>query len=361
MPPIIYDTTPFFIVKILVLFIASFVIAAIAAPFLIRLLYKKEAWKKQPRTQTVGGDTTPIFTKLHAEKEVNTPRMGGLLIWGTVLVMTLAMFLTSYFFPNSFLAHLNFVSRSQTWLPLFTLFAASLLGLADDLSVISNKGKYVGGGIRFTVRLGLVLLIALLGAWWFYAKLEWSSIFIPFHGDVYIGASYIILFILVTIGTFSSSVVDGLDGLAAGVMIPIFSAFSVIAYFEGLYDLTAFIAVILGALATYLWFNVHPAKFYMGETGIMGLTVTLAVIAFLTNSVLFLPIIGLILVIESGSVILQLLSKRIFHRKIFLSTPIHHHLQALGWPESQVTMRFWIISAVASALGLVVFFLSRAL
>ncbi|MFH1246598.1 MAG: hypothetical protein V1489_02370, partial [Candidatus Liptonbacteria bacterium] len=262
-------------------------------------------------------------------------------------------------FPDSALAQMNFVSRAQTWLPLFTLFAASFLGLADDILVVNNKGKYVGGGIRFTVRVGLVLLIALLGAWWFYSKLEFSTINIPFYGDIAINAWYILLFITVVLATFSSSVVDGLDGLSAGVLAPIFTAYGVIAYMEGHYELTALIAVIIGSLLTYLWFNVHPAKFYMGETGIMGLTVTLAVIAFLTNSVLLLPIIGFVLVLESASVILQLASKKFLKRKILLSAPIHHHLQALGWPESQVTMRFWIISAVSSALGLVIFFLSK--
>jgi len=349
----------FFIIKILVLFISSFVVAIIIAPFLIKILYEKQAWKKQPRTLTLGGEKTPIFTQLHAVKEVNTPRMGGILIWGTVLVVTTVTFLVAYFFPESKLAGMNFVSRSQTWLPLFTLFAASILGLADDILVISNKGKYIGGGIRFSVRLGLVLLIALLGAWWFYFKLEFSTINIPFYGDIAIDGWYILLFITVVMGTFSSSVVDGLDGLSAGVLAPIFAAYSVIAYTEGHYELTALIAVLLGAIATYLWFNVHPAKFYMGETGIMGLTVTLAVIAFLTNSVLLLPIIGFVLVVESASVIIQLISKRFFKRKVFLSAPIHHHLQAIGWPESQVTMRFWIISAVSSTLGLVIFFLSK--
>lgn len=354
-----YDTPAFFIVKILALFMASFVVAIVCAPFLIRILYRKQAWKKQPRTLTVGGAATPIFAGLHGAKEMSTPRMGGILIWGTVLIVTGAFFLAAYFFPDSALARMNFVSRSQTWLPLFTLLAASLLGLADDLLVIGNKGGYVGGGIRFTVRAGLVFAIALLGAWWFYDKLEWSSINIPFYGDVAIDGWYLLLFITVVLATFSSSVVDGLDGLSAGVLAPIFTAYGVIAYVQGRYDLTALITVIIGALATYLWFNVHPAKFYMGETGIMGLTVTLAVIAFLTNSVLLLPVIGFVLVIESASVIIQLAARRFFRRKVFLSAPIHHHLQALGWPESQITMRFWIISAVASMLGLVIFFLSR--
>ncbi len=354
-----YSIHVFLIVKIIGFFILSFVGAIILAPILIRLLYKYKAWKKKPREETFGGYKTPIFAKLHGQKEVSTPRMGGILIWGTVLAVTIGTYLVSQFLPPDLAAKINFLSRSQTWLPLFTLVSASILGLADDILVIKNKGKYVGGGIRFKVRLALISLIAFAGTWWFYFKLGWSSIYIPFYGNLEIDGLYLLLFVVVVLATFSGGVVDGLDGLSAGVLMPIFAAFGVIAYTGGLYDLTVLIAIIIGALVTYLWFNVHPAKFYMGETGIMGLTVTLAVIAFLTNSVLFLPIIAFILVIESGSVILQLLSKKFRGKKIFLSSPIHHHLEALGWPETQVTMRFWIISAVASGFGLILFFLSK--
>lgn len=342
----------FLIIKILTLFILSFAVAIAFAPVLIKLLYRYKAWKRKPREETFGGEKTPIFTALHGQKEVSTPRMGGILIWATVLMVT-----SLTYFSDS----LNFVSRSQTWLPLFTLVSASLLGLIDDLLVVWNRGGYVGGGMRFKVRLALVSLIGLAGAWWFYYKLEWSTIYLPFYGNLEIDGLYLLLFLIVVLATFSSSVIDGLDGLSAGVLAPIFTAYGVIAFARGQYDLASFITVIIGALVTYLWFNVHPAKFYMGETGIMGLTVTLAVIAFLTNAVLFLPLIGLVLVIESGSVIIQLVSKKFFHRKVFLSAPIHHHLQALGWPESQITMRFWIISAIASSLGLVIYFLARFL
>lgn len=342
----------FLIIKILVLFLLSFGVAIASAPLLIKLLYKYKAWKKKPRENTFGGEKTPIFTALHGEKETSVPRMGGILIWATVLIVTGVTY---------FIDGLNFVSRSQTWLPIFTLISASLLGLIDDLFVIRSKGAYIGGGIRFKVRLALIFLIGLVGAWWFYYKLEWSTIYIPFYGNLEIDGLYILLFLLVVLATFSSGVVDGLDGLSAGVLAPIFTAYGIIAFSRGQYDLASFITVIIGALVTYLWWNVHPAKFYMGETGIMGLTVTLAVIAFLTNAVLFLPLIAFVLVIESASVIIQLVSKRFFHRKVFLSAPIHHHLQALGWPESQITMRFWIISAIASALGLVIYFLARFL
>lgn len=351
----------FFIIKALSLFIFSFGVAIAGAPFLIKALYQHRAWKKKPREDTFGGEKTPIFTKLHGEKEVSTPRMGGILIWGTVLIVTYSIYFLAQLFPDSFFSQMNFVSRSQTWLPLFTLFSASLLGLVDDVLVIQNRGGYMGGGIRFRFRLMLISAIALGGAWWFYFKLGWSSIYIPFYGNYEIDGLYIVLFLLVVLATFSSGVVDGLDGLSAGTLAPIFISFGVIAYTNQLFDLAALITVITSALVTYLWFNVHPAKFYMGETGIMGLTVTLAVIAFLTNSVFFLPIIAFVLVIESASVIVQLFSKRVFKRKIFLSAPIHHHFQALGWPESQVTMRFWIISCVASAFGLVLYFLSNFL
>lgn len=349
----------FLIVKFITLFIVSFVVALALAQPLIKLLYKYKAWKKKPKEKASDGGELTVFTKFHAEKEVSTPRMGGILIWGTVLVVTVFVTMLSYVLPTSFWGRMNFLSRRETWLPLFTLISASILGLVDDIMVIQNKGKYAGGGIRFKVRLALVVLIAMIGAWWFYAKLGWSSIFIPFHGNVEIDGLYMLLFVIVTLATYSTSVVDGLDGLSAGVMAPIFLSFGVIAYVKGLYDLTALIVVIVAALITYLWYNVHPAKFYMGDTGSMGLTVTLAVIAFLTNSVLFLPIIAFVLVIETASDIIQLFSKKFFHRKVFLAAPIHHHFQGKGWPESQITMRFWIVSAVFSMLGLVIFFLAR--
>jgi len=354
-------TNVFFIVKVLSFFIASFAVAIVLAPILIRFLYRYQCWKKKPREETFGGEKTPIFTKLHGRKEVSTPRMGGILIWVTVLIVVFGTYLLANFLPGDLGAKINFLSRSQTWLPLFTLISASLLGLVDDILVITNKGKYVAGGMRFKVRLALILLIAIIGAWWFYYKLGWSSIYIPFYGNVAIDGLYLLIFVVVTLATFSGGVIDGLDGLSAGSLMPIFGAFGVIAFTRGLYDLAVFITIIMGALVTYLWFNIHPAKFYMGETGIMGLTVTLAVIAFLTNSVLFLPIIGFILVIESASVILQLFSKKLFGKKIFLSAPIHHHFEALGWPETQVTMRFWIISAIMAGLGLILFFLSKFL
>jgi phospho-N-acetylmuramoyl-pentapeptide-transferase len=148
--------------------------------------------------------------------------------------------------------------------------------------------------------------------------------------------------------------VDGLDGLAGGVFASIFGAFSILAFSQGKIDLATFCGAIVGALFAFLWYNIPPARFYMGETGVMGLTVTMAVISFLTDSVLVLPIIGGILVIEVGSVILQLLSKKLRKKKIWLSTPIHHHLEARGWPPYQIVMRFWVLSIVFAILGVAI-------
>ena len=144
-------------------------------------------------------------------------------------------------------------------------------------------------------------------------------------------------------------------------MLVAFAALTVVAFVEGRYHLASFTGVISGALLAFLWFNIYPARFFMGDTGSMALGITLGVIVMLTNTTLLLPFFAFILVMESGSVILQMISKKIFHKKIFLSTPIHHHFEAIGWPETKVTMRFWIISGLVASMGLVLFFLDRFL
>ncbi|MDO8436520.1 MAG: hypothetical protein Q7S82_04075 [bacterium] len=342
------------VIKIFSLGIISFIVAFLLTPILTGFLYKHKLWRKEVRTKSLDGKELPIFQKFHSEGETHVPRMGGLLIWITPLILIFLFFGISKITDIWWIDKLNFLSREQTWLPLFALVSAALLGLADDFLQVFGKGKYIGGGLSLKKRLLIVALIGLIGALWFYFKLDWHSIHIPGWGNLEIDGWYIPLFIIVMLAVYSGGVIDGLDGLAGGSFASIFGAYAGIALFFGQIDIAAFSAVILGALLAFLWFNIPPAKFYMGETGIMGLCASLTVIAFLTNSVLVLPIIAFLLVIESGSVILQLLSKKFLKRKLFLASPIHHHFEARGWPHYMVTMRFWIIGAIMAIVGIAI-------
>ena len=333
------------------------IIAVIVAGFLIKFLYKIEFWKKKAREKTIDGQEATVFLAFHKEKETNTPRGGGIIIWVTVLILLAILLLAGRFSDIWWIDRFNFLSREETWIPLFALITASLIGLIDDISVVYGRGKYIGGGLKFKTRLLLVTLIGLVGGAWMYYKLGWNSIHIPLLGDFphgfdwQIGIYFILLYIIVSLASWASGVVDGLDGLAGGVYSAIFGAFAVIAFSLGMIDLSAFCMVILGTLFAFLWFNIPPAKFYMGETGILGLAMTMTAIAFLTDSVAVLPVICGVLVIETGSVIIQLLSKKFRGKKIWQSTPIHHHLEAIGWKPYQITMRFWIIGIVCAVLG----------
>lgn len=335
------------VAKVLVLATVAFVFAMGSTPLLAHLLYRYR-FAKSIRT----GGNTPVYTALHKKKE-GTPTGGGVLIWGTVLLLSLFLAMLAKVFPDTFVAQLSFLTRRETLLPLGALIATALVGLVDDYWNVRKIGPF-GGGLRMKHRLVLYTLIALVGAWWFYGKLGWDQLHVPAIGDFSIGAWYVPLFVLVIVATsFSVNEADGLDGLAGGILLFCFGAYGVIAFSEGLIDLAAFCAVLVGALLAFLWFNVFPARFFMGDTGSMSMGTTLGILAMLTDSALVLPIIGLPLVIESLSVLLQLLSKKLRGKKLFLSTPIHHHFEAKGWPETKVTMRFWIIAAVSAGIGLV--------
>jgi phospho-N-acetylmuramoyl-pentapeptide-transferase len=235
------------------------------------------------------------------------------------------------------------------------LILAALIGLVDDFFNVKKIGPQ-GGGLKMRHKLLLYLGIAIVGALWFYFKLDWDLLHIPFIGDFQIGWWYVPIFILVIVATsFSMNETDGLDGLAAGIAGTNFLTLGAIAFLQGRYDLAAFCGVIIGTLLAFLWFNIPPARFFMGDTGSMALGVTLGIVAMLTNTVIILPILAIVLVIESLSVIIQVLSKKIRHKKVFLSAPWHHHLEAIGWPESKIVMRLWVISLVASVVSLIIF------
>lgn len=343
-------------IKILFVSIFSFVMAIALTPVMMKVLARFGV-KKQIRTS----ESAPIFSALHAKK-AGTPTMGGVIIWGTVLFVAVLMAILSKVFGNvGIFEHLNFISRSETYLPLAAMVFAAIFGLIDDILGVLRIGPK-GGGLAIKHKLIVYGLLGSLGAWWFYSPthLDWHVLTVPFLGNVDIGAWYIPIFIFIIIASaFSANETDGLDGLLAGVSIFAFGALGTIAVVLGRYDLAAMCGAIVGALLAFLWNNVHPAKFFMGDTGSMALGITMGVIAMLTNTTLLLPFFAAVMVVESLSVMVQKLYKRVAHKKLFLSTPIHHHFEAKGMPESQITMRFWIISWIFAGLGVIIFFLSR--
>ncbi len=314
--------------------VVSFVIAIVLAPFLTNFLYKNRVGKRL-RQHGVDGKEAPIFSKLH-EKKSGTPVMGGLLFWVTSAILV-AIF------------HLD---RGQTWLPLFALVAAGVIGAVDDIMNVLGKGPN-GGGLRLKYKFWVYAAVAVVGAWWFYSKLGFSTVSIPGLGNYDIGWWYIPLFVgTVIFVAFSMNQTDGLDGLAGGVALLAFFVYTFIALIQGKIHLAGFCAAMLGSLLAFLWFNIHPARFFMGDTGSMALGMTLPILAFLTNTVVLLPFILFIPFIEGISTVIQIFSKKVFKRKVFLVAPIHHHFEAIGWPETRVTMRFWVIAAVGCAAGL---------
>lgn len=325
-------------------------------------------WKKAPRTLS-GDITSTHFVEIHnTADEVSTPRIGGVIVWISVLLAVALIFVLSEIFTSGFFGgersifnQLNFFSRGQTLVPLGAFFFAAFVGLAEDLLHISGRGAIARDSIFFRkVKIGLVSGIALVISLWFYYKIDFSSVAIPFADRLELGIWFIPFFIIVVLATFSTSVIDGLDGLAGGVLAPIFAAFSLIAFMNNQADISALSAAIAGGILAFLWFNVPPARFYMSETGMLPLTVVLAVIAFLTDAVLILPIIAFPLVITSLSVIIQVTSYKFFNkRRVFLVTPIHHHFQALGWPREKVVMRYWIVSVIFAIAGIIIYLVSN--
>jgi len=329
------------LIRVFSLTTIAFLVAILLTPLLSDLLYKYRL-TKQLREKTWDGEPARLFRKMHRLKK-GTPTMGGLLIWITAGVVTVLFNL----------------SRSQTWLPLFVLVTSGTLGFIDDF--LNVRKVNLVRGMTANIRFLFQFAIAGFGAWWFYYKLGFDEIRIPaaellnLPSMVDIGWLYIPLFVLVVVFLSNAvNITDGLDGLAGGTLAASFAAIMGIALVQQQVGIAAFAGTIIGALLAFLWFNIYPARFFMGDTGAFALGATLAVLAFLTNTVLLLPIIGFIFVIEAASSLLQRFSKQYWGRKIFRIAPLHHHFEAVGWPEAKVTMRFWVIAAVMAGIGLVI-------
>jgi phospho-N-acetylmuramoyl-pentapeptide-transferase len=342
------------IIKIFLPTTIAFIIGMAITPFVSNFLYKHKFWKKKSVLVATDGGTATITQSLHKDEDKKTPRMGGIVIWISALI-TIVIFYILSFISIPVFDKLNFLSRSQTWLPLFTLLIGALIGLVDDYMSVTECYDQKAGGLSSKKRLLAVFVIALIGAWWFYTKLDNTEIMIPFLGLWDAGWLFVIFFVVVMLGTYSGGVIDGLDGLSGGVFGIIFSSYGLIALLQNQIDLAAFCFVIVGGLLAFLWFNIPPARFYMSETGTMALTITLVVVAFLTKQVLILPIIAFPLVVSSASSSIQLLSKRFRHgKKVFLVAPVHHHFQALGWPATKVVMRYWVAGIIFATIGILI-------
>ncbi len=343
------------IIKILIPAATTFFVGLLITPAITDFLYRNKMWKKKAGKVGIDGKETSVFNALHKEKEVNTPRMGGVVIWLSAFIVMSIIWILSKLFPGEVMLKLDFVSRNQTWIPVATLLIGALVGLIDDFFEVT-KGN---GGLSLKKRLFIVGTVALLVSFWFFIKLGIASVGIPFLEDVTIGWFIIPLFVLVTLAIYSGGIIDGIDGLAGGIFGIIFLTYAGLAFYQQQYDLAAFCAAISGGLLAFLWYNIPPARFYMSETGSMALTITLAVVAFMTDSLgeghglIVLPIIAFPLILTTASVLIQLASKKIRGKKVFLSSPIHHHFEALGWPSYKVTMRYWIVGVVFAILGLI--------
>jgi len=319
-----------------ILSIGAFLLSMVLTPVYTYFAYRYKFWKKQRSTSTLG-EKLQIFTKLHQNKFTrNIPTMAGIIGVIAISVVTLGF---------------NW-DRAQTQLPLAALIGGAAVGLLDDIINIRGQGRGVAG-LRSSLKFVMIILMSLVLGWFFYAKLGYTSIHVPFVGDWQVGVWIIAIFVLVVVSTGNAvNISDGLDGLAGGLLVVSFSVFGVIALLQGHLKIAGFCFTVVGALLSYLWFNIYPARFFMGDVGSFAFGTSLGVVAMLTNTLFLLPIIGMIFVIEAGSSLIQITAKRFFGRKIFISAPIHHHLEAKGWPETKVTMRFWVIACVAGFIGL---------
>lgn len=317
--------------------VGAFLLAMLLTPLYTFVAYRYKFWKRQRSTSTTG-EKLEVFTKLHEAKfKRNIPTMAG-------MIGVVAIFVVTFWFN---------LDRAQTWLPLAALVGGGVVGLLDD--VVNIRGRGIGvAGLRSWLKFTMITVLALALGWFFFVKLGYNAIHLPIVGDVFLGWWIVPLFVFTVVATGNAAnISDGLDGLAGGLLTISFGTFGVIALLQGHVLLSGFCFTAVGALLSYLWFNIYPARFFMGDVGSFAFGTALGVVAMLTNTLFLLPIIGILFVVEAGSSLIQIVSKKLFHKKVFLSAPIHHHLEAGGWPETKVTMRFWVIACVAGFLGIV--------
>jgi len=344
------------LINVLVPALITFVVGIAITPLVTHFLFKYKVWKKTGGKLALGGHEATEFNRLKGEEETKTPRMGGIIIWASALITLGGLFLLALLFPNSIFSSLDFLSRSQTSIPAGTLLVGAIIGFLSDFYDVTHDGR----GLRLSVRLGLITVLAAGLGWWFFTKLGVTSVSIPFDGSLELGIFIIPFFILLTLALYASGVIDGIDGLSGGVFASIFAAYTGIAIIQLQFDLAAFCATVVGGIMAFLWFNIPPARFWMTETGSMALTLSLATVVFMTdslgdgNGISLLPIVGLPLIATVGSNVIQIMYRKSTGKKFFRIAPIHHHFEAIGWPSYKVTMRYWIISIFCAVIGVII-------
>lgn len=344
------------VIRVLIPAGTAFVIGVALTPILSYYLYKYKAWKKNSGKIAYDGTVASEFNRLHRTHEVRAPRFGGIIVWASAFLTIIFFAFLAWLIPTGATDQLNFLSRGQTWVPLGALLVGAIAGFIDDFLIIRPGGS----GLKLRYRLFIVVALALVIGIWFYSKLDVHAIRIPFDGALELGILIVPFFVLLSLALYASGVIDGIDGLSGGVFASIFASYAIIAFAQDQIDLSAFCAAIGGGLLAFLWFNIPPARFYMSDTGTMALTLTIPVIAFMTDElgegigVAVLPLIGAILVATVASDILQMIWKRYLGRKLFRIAPLHHHFEAIGWPGEKVTMRYWVLSIVFAFLGVIV-------
>lgn len=343
------------LIFILTSLIASFLLTFLIMPFGIDL-FRKIKFGKQIREEWLMGKATE-FARLHGEKS-GTPTMWGTFILFSVVILTLfslGIQMIDPYIKEFFHININHSlwNRNETYIVIFTLLSVWCIGFIDDYLNIRGIGrtKWLSAKVKIT----LLSLFALAGAYWFYFKLGYSEVKVPFVGWVDFGIFYLIIFVFIVIASANSvNFTDGLDGLAGGLLLFQYAAYGMITYHKGLFILSAFCFIVTGALIAFLWFNIHPAKIFMGDVWSLSLWATLAVIALMTDTIAAFIVMSALFILETLSVIIQLMSKKLRNgKKVFRVAPFHHHLEAIGWHESTIVMRLWLIGIVLSVAGVV--------
>jgi phospho-N-acetylmuramoyl-pentapeptide-transferase len=375
------------LIKILIYCLLSFLIAYAWAPHLINLLTWLRFWKKKSRNLDASGAELVVTAQFYKhEKDVHTPRAGGLLIWVTAVGFALFFWLLFKIEEtNTTLQFLNFIDRRVTWIPIATLVFSSILGFIDDTMVTMEAGgNYHAGGLQLRQRVIIIAVISFFAGLWFHFRLTdkltglnfLHKVTLPFYNNgswfkfdlqwispaftvpflnllIPAGWALIPLTVIVVLSCWGGSVIDGFDGLAAGCFIPMYLAFAGMALYDSQFKMATLLMVIVGAMVAYLLFNIAPAKFYMGDTGSTSLLVTIAIVAILLNKIWLLPLAGVMMYVTMMSNVIQIFSKKVFKRKVFLAAPIHHHFEAKGTPRQTIVYRYWLVSIACSLLALV--------